>query len=178
MSLPEGMKRFAHISVCGRYRYTLRREWAVERAPGQITYVMLNPSTADGDVDDPTVRKCIGFARRFNDVNAIEIVNLFAWRATDPRDLGRAPARDIIGPWNDDAIIEAVNRARGTVVVAWGAHAIAQFRHRDAMVLGLIKACGKRPVCLGRAKGGAPRHPLMVAYSTDFEDYEQEVPRA
>ena len=74
----------ALLSSCGTYRYRLWRYWHTEREP--LIFIMLNPSTADAMQDDPTIRKCIGFAKRLG-FGGIEVVNLFAYRATDPRDL-------------------------------------------------------------------------------------------
>ena len=80
------MNRAAIISPCGQFRYWLRRQWGGD---GTLLYVMLNPSTADADVDDATVRRCIRFARDHG-FGAMEVVNLFAHRATKPADLRAA----------------------------------------------------------------------------------------
>ena len=120
---------------------------------------MLNPSTADEDQDDPTIRRCVGFARRWR-APAMEVVNLYALRATHPRDLfaHRAP----IGSDNDDAIRDAAARA-GSIVVAWGAHG-ARDPERVARVIDLLGA--RRLACLGANRGGSPKHPLFVPYQT------------
>jgi hypothetical protein len=77
------IERTATISDCGRYRYTLGRTWSDEPP---VLFVMLNPSTADADVDDNTISKCIGFAKRWGH-GGITVVNLYAWRATNPKEL-------------------------------------------------------------------------------------------
>lgn len=145
----------AVLSDCGRYRYTLTRRWA----PGApMLFVMLNPSTADASMDDPTIRRCIGFAKR-EGCGALEVVNLFAFRATDPAAL--STATDPIGPDNDRHIVEAAVRG-GVIVAAWGASVPAALRTRPAQVGRLLRETRLRLWCLGMTSGGAPRHPLYV----------------
>ena len=140
----------------GRYRYQLGRRWA---AGGPVVaFVMLNPSTADAERDDPTIRRCAGFARRWG-FAAMTVVNLFALRATDPARLRRA--RDPVGPANDGHIAAAAAGA-DAVVLAWGAH--GDLRGRDRDVLALL--AGVRPACLGVTRGGQPRHPLYLPRAT------------
>ncbi|MEO8632426.1 MAG: DUF1643 domain-containing protein, partial [Chloroflexota bacterium] len=105
-----------------RYRYRLWRRWELSRP--LIAFCMLNPSTADERSDDPTIRRCIGFARDWG-YGGVEIVNVFALRATDPRELRRL--RDPVGPRNDSYVLDAAERA-ASVVIAWGAH--GAFRSR------------------------------------------------
>jgi len=135
----------------GPYRYSLARRWG---GGARALFVMLNPSTADDVGDDPTIRRCIGFARRWR-CGALEIVNLYALRATYPEDLFAHDAP--VGPANDDAIADAATRAQ-TIVVAWGAH--ARDAERVERVLELLR---DRPLqCLGTNRGGTPRHPLYL----------------
>jgi hypothetical protein len=136
----------------GPYRYLLSRRWGLG-APA--LFVMLNPSTADATDDDPTIRRCIGFARRWG-APAVEVVNLYALRATRPRDLFAHAAP--VGPDNDDAIAGAAARA-GAIVVAWGVHG-ARDPRRAARVLELLR--GHPIACLGVNRGGEPRHPLYL----------------
>ena len=137
----------------GPYRYLLSRRW--DDGAGAL-FVMLNPSTADDLRDDPTIRRCVGFARRWR-APAVEVVNLYALRATDPRDLFAHPAP--IGPDNDRTIADAAARA-AVIVVAWGVHG-ARDRERTARVIELL---GARDVsCLGVTGGGDPRHPLYLS---------------
>ncbi len=104
----------AVLSPDGVYRYQLVREW--DRARPRVAFLMLNPSTADATQNDPTIRKCIAFARSWG-CGSLEVVNLFAFRATDPRELGRCGARvDPVGAENDGYILAAARRA--SVVVA------------------------------------------------------------
>lgn len=144
----------ASFSSCGTYRYELRREWA-EDMP-LACFVMLNPSTADASTDDPTIRKCIGFARRWG-YGRIVVVNLFAFRATKPAVMRMA--EDPVGPDNDEAIAQAALDA-DLVVCAWGQH--GRFRGRDVAVMGYLPP---RSHALRIAKNGAPYHPLYVPYS-------------
>ena len=146
------MQKDAVISECGLYRYRLTRQWS---DGALMTFVMLNPSTADADVDDPTIRRCMSFARR-EKAAGICVVNLFAFRATLPSNL--AKARDPFGPENSKFVEESV-RARGAVC-AWGAHDMADDPGRALGRWACYK--GIKLFCLGRNKSGAPKHPLYV----------------
>ena len=149
------LTRTALIDPSKCYRYELGRAWAT--GP-RVAWLMLNPSTADALDDDATIRKCIGFSQRWG-FGSLTVVNLFAWRSTDPK--GLATARDPIGPENDLHIMTAAASA-AALVVAWGGEPIARRRARD--VLGMLS---RRPVThLGLTAGGQPRHPLMLAYAT------------
>jgi len=168
------MKRTAKLSDCGTYRYSLARTW--EPSLGAALFVYLNPSKADHEVDDPTVRKCVGFAQRWG-FGAMWIVNLFAYRATDPKDLRAAQKRgvDIVGnPVNRQAILEAA-MAADRVVLAWGANATSWAPYAanvTAAVRGELGAI--RPVWhLGLTGDGQPKHPLMLAYSTPLHQMKE-----
>lgn len=157
-----GTSSGAILSPCELYRYRLWRRWGRGR---HVLFAMLNPSTANADVDDHTIRKCIGFARRW-ECDGIEVVNLFAWRATDPRQL--SIPTDPIGIQNDEHIAEAA-RAAPMIVAAWGARPQRMpdgaYKQRIARVRGLL---GNSALCLGWTKLGLPKHPLMVAYATEL----------
>lgn len=146
------MRRAAALSACGRYRYDLSRSWA---EGARVAFVGLNPSTADAEVDDPTIRRCVGFARAWG-FGALRMVNLFAWRATDPREL--ALADDPVGVGND-AILRELRETCTLVVAAWGAHRMAL--ERAATVVSLL---GDFTV-LGLTAAGHPRHPLYMRAS-------------
>lgn len=149
---PEVMNRGAYISACGRYRYSLWRQWA----PGpQVAIVGLNPSTADATLDDPTIRRCIGFARSWGYCGII-MLNLFAWRATQPRDM--MAAEDPIGPDNDRVLCEAHRRAALTVA-AWGAHGTYGGRHNA------VREMLPKLHYLRLTKDGHPSHPLYLPAS-------------
>lgn len=158
------MKRDAIISECGTFRYWLRRQW--DSALPTLAFIMLNPSTADADIDDPTIRKCIGFARRLG-FGGIVVVNLFAFRATQPADLKRAgyPA----GPENNQYIAMAAGAANqgGRVVCAWGVN--ARKLSRPAEVLESLHRYGVTPHALKLTDDGVPWHPLMLPYSCELQ---------
>ena len=161
----------AVISDCGLYRYALTRSWCV--GP-RMTFIMLNPSTADAHINDPTIRRCIGFARR-EGMGGITVVNLFAFRATDPKQLTKA--EDPVGPENAKHIKDALDRGYGKdypVVCAWGAS------DRAAKGSGLIKhwlvECGSRVVFLGQTATGAPGHPLYIKASAPLIPYWMGLP--
>lgn len=156
----------AVISNCGRYRYYLRRDLAPGQLPdtsyARTVFIMLNPSTADAEVDDPTIRKCMGFARRWS--ADLEVVNLYALRATDPARLRTAD--DPVGPDNDAWIRDT---AVGSVLIiaAWGAFAYNRMpggRDRIAHVAALVADAGNQIHCLRRTKAGFPEHPLYLPY--------------
>lgn len=149
----------ARLSDDGMYRYELSRRWA--RGPA-ATFIMLNPSTADATLDDATIRKCRGFAQRWQ-MGAIVVVNLFALRATDPNLLksGIQHEYDVVGPDNDDVIHDAVVRSR-VVIAAWGSK--GNLINRDIEVCEMLKILGRDPMCLKVTKGGFPQHPLYAPY--------------
>lgn len=165
----------ADISSDGLYRYRLWRRWG----PGKmVLFVMLNPSTADASDDDPTIRKCIGFAKRWG-YAGIEVVNLYALRSTDPSVLLHKDCPDPIGPRNNDVIFRAL-RTAGLVVAAWGVHGPKPVQGgavtgRVEYVRKLMRGASANPKCLGLTKSNAqPRHPLMLAYKTPLELLEKE----
>jgi len=153
LDLPQNVREEsdAVISDCGLYRYHLIRRWG----PGKCcVFVMLNPSTADASADDPTIRRCRAFAKRFG-CDALAVVNVYGWRATRPVELWRTP--DPVGPLNDRFIrlaLDCAKRDDAPVVAAWGANA------RPGRVL-TVSRLG-RFQCLGVTKAGAPRHPLYL----------------
>ena len=138
----------AVLSADGKYRYSLTREWGQYR---RMLFVMLNPSTADAEVDDPTIRRCIGFAER-EQCDSIEVVNLYAYRARDPMELKQQ--LDPEGPLNPRHVIEAQNRAE-VIVAAWGAQARFHLSRHYRRQL-------SDPYVFGLTKFGFPRHPLYV----------------
>jgi hypothetical protein len=146
----------AIISECGAYRYLLKRA-ADSMCPMKSTalFVMLNPSTANAELDDPTIRRCRGFARLW-DCNGLAVANLYALRSTDPA--GLWSHTDPVGPDND-AYLSTFARECGDVVCAWGANAKPE---RAAHVANILTHSGARLWCLGTTKDGSPRHPLYV----------------
>lgn len=156
--------RGAVISPCGNFRYHLWRTWDANK--GSVLFCMLNPSTADGLLDDPTIRKCCGFAQRWG-FGRIDVVNLYAFRATDPAqllDVGRIG--DIVGPENDVWIGERAIKSH-IAVVGWGnSLPLKVHAARSLHVYDLLLARHRQVRCLGVTQDGQPRHPLMLAYDT------------
>lgn len=163
-------KRHAKLSTCGLYRYALARTW--EPRLGAALFVCLNPSTADHMKDDPTVRKCVGFAERWG-YGAMWIVNLFAYRATDPKVLRRAQRSgvDIVGdPVNRRAVLDGANDA-DRIVLAWGANATSWGPYTQTVIRAIRTEIGpaREVWCLGLTGEGHPRHPLRLPYSTPLQ---------
>jgi hypothetical protein len=164
------IKKSAIISECGLYLYELRRTWD-EQKP-QMVFIMLNPSTADAEKDDQTIRRCIGFAQH-HDFGGIVVCNLGAGRATSPKDWMKM--EDPIGTQNDWRVgvilRDEVFNKRGKVIAAWGAW--GGFMNRDVNLKNMAKAHGVRLWHLGTTKDGMPKHPL--ARGKEFIPYEQEL---
>jgi hypothetical protein len=165
---PLGFDSGATFSPDGFYRYRLWRSWGDREH--RCIFFGLNPSTADEATDDPTIRKCVGFAKRWG-FGAIDMVNLFAWRSTQPARL--LDVANPVGPDNDETITRVLDGA-SRVVWAWGQHSAAVRR----LVRGRLRfATGRwftipercEAGVLGRALDGSPRHPLMLPYCTRFE---------
>ena len=151
----------AIISDDGLYRYRLWRELRPGAPERIMTFIMLNPSIADASVDDPTIRRCMGFARR-EGCTRLDVVNLFAFRATKPSRLLEVGWPT--GPEN--AIhIEGAIMVSHLVVAAWGAWWDNQSPNRRPLrtrVEDIAEHHGKTLYCLGETKKGAPRHPLYA----------------
>lgn len=157
----------AVLSNDGRYRYWLSRRWA---AGSLATFVMLNPSTADAEIDDPTIRRCAGFAKAWG-LAGIVVVNLYALRATDPRRLWKVGPSEAVGPQNDEHLRAAAQVAyahESPLVAAWGSNAkpgrvawVCEMPHMD------------RLTALGTTKGGAPRHPLYLRSDAALASWNQ-----
>lgn len=140
------------------YRYKLWRIWDLHKH--LVAFCMLNPSTADEETEDPTIRRCISFARRWGG-GGVVILNAFAFRATDPADLMKAA--DPVGPANDRYLAAACGWSR-TIVAAWGVH--GEHRGRAAVVRALL---GADLYHLGLTKDGHPKHPLYLPGATKPE---------
>lgn len=144
----------AAFSPCRRWRYLLWRRWTSGPA---ANFVMLNPSTADEFELDPTCTRARNYAERWG-FGALIVTNVFAWRATDPREL--KAARDPVGPQNDRAILAAA-REGALVVCAWGNHAV--HRERAGEVVALLRGAGAPLHFLRLNGGGEPAHPLYLS---------------
>lgn len=162
---------WALTSPCDRWRYLLGRSWARDAATW--TFCMLNPSKARHDVPDQTLGKCVGFAKRHG-AGAIVLVNVFAWSATDPKELVRASLEgwNVVGDHNAAAMRWAIAKAadqwlthQGRLLSAWGK---IPPKLREAGLPSRItwETLAGATDCLGSNKDGSPRHPLMLGYDT------------
>lgn len=192
----------AEISKCGRYRYELRRDvrdMYVMDPPHhkQILFIMLNPSTADAEQDDATIRRCKTFAVKFKCTELV-VVNLFAYRATKPKDL--LTAVDPVGPDNASYVTQAADEVlrsnsgfgpEGIIIAAWGAH--GKLMDQDKTVFGWLerdkipvhylkppeKASNWRPRRFattgkrytGLNQDGTPKHPLYLPSDAELTLY-------
>lgn len=165
---PERVFGSAEFSPCMKYRYELTRSWDAKKPAA--AFIMLNPSTADAADDDPTIRRCIGFANRWG-YGELWVYNVFALRSTDPSAL--LESDDPYGPRNADFLAKARNAAR--VVCAWGSFdAKGVYAARGRVVV--VEVLEGVPLwCLGTTLDGSPRHPLYVKGDTQPVAYQ---PRA
>jgi hypothetical protein len=154
------MERAAEFSPCRTYRYALWRRWG--RGPYAM-FIGLNPSTADETNDDPTIRRCIAFARAWG-YDALCMTNLFAFRATDPAVMKKAP--EPIG-WQSDECLMRLASGAGAVIAAWGAH--GTFKGRDGNVRRMIPGLQY----LRLTKDGHPGHPLYLPASLTPQPWTQ-----
>lgn len=144
------MKRWAVFSPCRLWRYELWRQW--DGSKPYCMFIGLNPSTADEELDDPTVRRCIRYARDWG-YGALCMTNIFAWRDTDPRQMKRQP--DPVGPENEKTLMHRAQGA-GIVIAAWGTHGAHLNQHlRVKRMLPELHA-------LKVTKDGFPGHPLYL----------------
>lgn len=142
----------ATFSPCGRYRYTLRRRWLL--GEGSMLWILLNPSTATATVDDPTIRRCIGYSKLWG-FREMLLLNIFAFRATDPKAM-RA-AEDPVGPDNMGTL-EYAAAEHDFIVAGWGDH--GALMGQGVRVRTMITGMDREILCLGKNKSGEPRHPL------------------
>lgn len=173
-----GVTGSAIFSTCGQYRYLLTRRLCAHdsqsmRAQDKVaTMIMLNPSTADATRNDPTIRRCIGFAQQWG-CGTLQVLNLFAVRATLPQAMKEAA--DPVGPDNYKWFAQTLMAAPvelHVVVCAWGVH--GAFRGQDRVVLGWLHELGITSFALGTTREGHPRHPLYLPYSTGLMQYTRE----
>ena len=156
----ERLENGAVFSACKVYRYKLWRVW--DRGLPLVNFVMLNPSTADEVLNDPTVERCERRARRM-DYGGLIVTNAFALRSTSPAGL-RGPTEPV-GPDNDDHIRQAA-AACDLVICGWGKHCDAVAPGRGRRILASIRAGGRAPHALWRNADGSPKHPLYIGYAT------------
>jgi hypothetical protein len=151
------MEKTATLSECGTYRYTLGRVW--DSSLPVLGWIMLNPSTADAQEDDPTIRKCIGFAKAWG-FGAIEVRNLFAMRATDPKLLR---VRCFITGRENDHFISTLVDTVPTVIAAWGA--LGTWKAGMVRAQFVTEKLCRQLDCIGKTKECHPFHPLYQPYT-------------
>lgn len=160
----EAPDRISHalLSPDEKHRLSLIRGWDMKLPP--FVVIGLNPSTADATEDDPTIRRCVGFARR-EGCGSLVMLNLFTLRATDPAVLHRTPQR--LDPEADPTIAELLREIPPPrrVVCAWGVGG-APYMPRVATMLELLHGLGCDIACFGLSRAGHPRHPLYLAANT------------
>lgn len=161
----EDLEKGAILDQTETYRYLLWRTWN----PGlpKVLFVMLNPSTADANIDDPTIRRCVGFAKQWG-YGSLEVVNLFAFRATNPDELKQCV--DPIGPDNNIHIWRAAMQAE-QIILAWGTK--GSLLNRDKLVLEILYSF--RTYCLDVSKEGHPKHPLYIKGDVTPIRYERMI---
>lgn len=148
----------AILSPDRQYRYTLWRLW--DRSKPALMVIGLNPSTADEDTNDPTIRRCINFAKSWN-FGGLCMVNLFAYRATAPEQMMNAII-DPVGERTDELILKSVDQV-GMILAAWGGK--GGYQGRDKALMEILPE--DKPLwCLGKTKDGHPRHPLYIKGTT------------
>jgi len=140
-----------------KYRYILTRCWDIGRF--KLVWVMLNPSKADENRNDATIRRCMGFASAWG-YGGIEVYNLFAYVSTYPEMLMKV--KNPVGPKNDD-VLKNIPRDRD-VMVAWG-NVNPAFSERITKVQSLLN---RNLFCMGCTKLGNPKHPVRLASSTQL----------
>ena len=161
----EASRSVAVFSNCERYRYLLTRVW--DDAGAKALFVMLNPSTADEFKNDPTVERCERRARALG-FGAFRVTNIFAYRATDPKDM-RAQA-DPVGPENDAAIAQSATGWADKIVCAWGNH--GEHLGRGDAVAQMLRETGRALYHLGLSGKGQPKHPLYISYAQGLIRWE------
>ncbi len=163
LKLKIAMRSGAVIDSTGDYRYLLWREWDSERKT--VAFIMLNPSRADAEVNDPTITRCIKFALAWG-YGRLEVVNLFAYRTPHPSLLKQAA--EPIGKDNDRFILETAQRS-DRLILAWGNH--GTWQQQDLYVLQLLKNY-THLYCFGITRKGCPRHPLYLRSTSKPQIYD------
>lgn len=155
----------AVISVCGKYRYSLIRTYTSNPVEPFVLFIGLNPSIADSNIDDPTLRRCLGFMEDWN-LKSLKMVNLFAFRATDPREM--IAQTNPTGLSNDLMILHEIKQA-AKIVICWGNK--GSHLDRDKEVLEILKQYQDKVFSFGETKTGQPKHPLYLAKTTQLKKY-------
>lgn len=153
----------AIISQCQKYRYELGRDF-VENANNPAIFCMLNPSTADAMLDDPTIRRCIQFAKD-NGYDSLKVVNLYAYRSPTPKSLWLT--EDPVGCENDE-YLKNLFTSNKKIICAWGGNAKM---NRVIEVYNMLSELGVEMYCLGTTKAGMPKHPLYIKGDQPFIEF-------
>ena len=167
----------AEFDPSQQYRYTLTRGWPDwdDKNTRRLFFIMLNPSTATAEENDPTVRRCMGYAYDWG-YRQLTVLNIFALRSTDPSALYTHP--DPVGPDNNKIIEREIKDAKKVtkldplIICAWGTHGDLNGRGEDVVML--LKDIKAIPYCFKTTKGGQPQHPLYLA--ADLRPYPYSYP--
>lgn len=164
------MRKSAEFSLCRIHRFSLSRVWD-DSLPSFIV-IGLNPSTADETEDDPTIRRCISFAKR-EGCGSLIMLNLFSYRATDPRELAKYDTTALTNDEHNTALVQKIIdrevKDNGAILVcAWG---VGGGLHNAGLYLG-ITLKSHSLMCLGHTKDGHPRHPLYIKADQPLEPWE------
>ena len=168
LALPSDIVSEAIYSPCRQYRYILHRRWETGRPDRSVMFLMLNPSTATEDTDDPTVRKCRQYAMRW-DFNHLIIGNIMGYRATDPMLL--RGITDPIGPDNYQHLTDAIETYQPMVVCAWGCLP-RRLTHIAPFTRGFLRDLKVQPYALHLNAGGEPGHPLYLALAAEPQPWD------
>lgn len=158
----------AIISECEQYRYRLTRRW---KDGPSILWVMLNPSIADAEQLDPTLRRCLGFSKAWG-YGRMVIANIYALRSTDPKRLlkhNHNPSNRI----NNQYIYQEALRCK-KIVLGCGSHSMARDRLSEVTHV-ITNLAGKKCYCLGTTQAGYPKHPLYVAGNTELVRFRFDI---
>lgn len=151
----------------GDYRYSLIREWDVSNQK-RVVFVLLNPSTADDIGEDQTTKVCIEFAKRWG-YGSLQIVNLFAYRATDPNDLKKVKDYNKMVGEHNYCFLQNALQGANKIVVAWGEYGKTQKRYLDESLKSLFSLFSLH--CFWEIANNQPKHPLGVDYKTSLVEY-------
>lgn len=158
----------AMLSDCGSYRYTLKRSWGAGKS---VCFIGINPSTADSEEDDATIRKMRGFSKKLN-CESFSVVNLYAYRSTDVKNLGSNNCPLPVDHTNMYYIKDAL-LSSDVIIPCWGN--ITKIPKELRGILDYLSVILERNNikcwCLGKTKSGCPKHPLMLSYETELEEY-------
>lgn len=163
MNIEKSVYKSAYITRCGHYRYWLKRQWNF--GENFVCWVMLNPSTADEKSDDPTLKKCIGFSKKWG-FDGLIVANLFGFRSTDPE--GLKSWLDPVGKHNDCLALFSMSQC-SKIICAWGNHGSYLNRQHEFHEIALPYS--QKLYCLGKTNSGHPKHPVRLGYKTELIKY-------